>query len=340
MKVKGFTGKEGPMLIAEIGGNHEGDFDFAKRLTELAISTNVDAIKFQLYTGDTLVSKIESPDRNNHFKKFELSKEQHLELVKIVQDAGILYMASVWDMNTFSWIDEFMPIYKIGSGDLTAYPIIKQIADKKKPIILSTGLSTEKEVLDTVAYIQNCNDIYKSADNLAILQCTSMYPINDSDANLSVINRLKEITGLTVGYSDHTIGMKAICYAYAMGAEIIEFHFTDTREGKKFRDHKVSLIPEEVIKLKEELSLIKRLKGSTEKKPLPIEIENGHDVSFRRAVYPLKDLQAGTQLKEDDLICLRPNHGIDARDFQSIVGKVLKTDIKKHQKLDWSILTK
>ncbi len=339
MNKKTFSGKYGPMLIAEIGGNHEGNFEYAKKLTQLAISTGVDVIKFQLYTGDSLVSRLESPGRNKHFKKFELNKQQHLELAKMVQDAGIIYMASVWDLDVFDWIDPYIPIYKIGSGDLTAYPILKKTAAKSKPIILSTGLSTENEVLDCIKFIQGCNPIYKSSDMLAVLQCTSMYPINNTDTNLAVIKRYKDITALTVGYSDHTVGSQAMLYAYAMGAEIFEFHFTDSREGKTFRDHKVSLTPQEVIDFQKEIQEINKLKGSDKKEPLPIEIENGHHISFRRAVYPATDIPAGTILNESNLCCLRPNHGIDCRDYDRLIGKTSKINLKAHQKLEWDFFT-
>ena len=333
-----FDGKFGPLLIAEIGGNHEGDFEYAKKLTQLAISTNVDFIKFQLYTGDTLVSKVESPVRNKHFKKFELSKAQHLELAKMITDAGIGYMASVWDEEMMLWIDEHMPIYKVGSGDLTAYPILKTIAKKGKPIILSAGLSRESEVIETVDFIRSINPKYKGAEYLTVLQCTSMYPIAQSDANLSVIQRLKNFTSATVGYSDHTEGLEALKYAYAMGAQVLEFHFTDTREGKEFRDHKVSLTPFEVGKLIGEIQKINNLKGTNEKKPLKIELENEHHISFRRAVYPKKDLKKGTVLTEENLTVLRPLQGIDAKEYYAVLGKTLAKDVKEHEKLDWGYL--
>ncbi|HBF87724.1 MAG TPA: N-acetylneuraminate synthase [Bacteroidales bacterium] len=330
-----FKGKYGPLLIAEIGGNHEGNFEYAMKLVDLAISTNVDFVKFQLYTGDTLVSRIESPVRNSHFKKFQLTKEQHIAIAEKIIKAGIGYMASVWDEEMMLWIDKYMPIYKIGSGDLTAYSVLKTIAKKGKPIILSTGLSTENEVLEAVKYIQSIDKKYLKPENLALLQCTSMYPINHSDANLNVMSKLKELTGLTIGYSDHTIGWKTLAYSVAMGAEILEFHFTDSREGKEFRDHKVSLIPEEVIELENEIQFIQSIKGNETKKPLQIEEENGHVQSFRRAVYPKFDLKAGTVLSEENLICLRPNSGIDARDFEKLIGKTTTIDLLAHQKLDW-----
>ena len=130
--MNGLSGKNGPYLIAEIGGNHEGDFNYAIKLTELACKSGVDAVKFQIYTGDILVSSVESPDRNEHFKKFELTSNQYISLAEICYLSGVTFMASVWDPDAINWIDPYIKIYKIGSGDLTAYPIIKKIALKKE----------------------------------------------------------------------------------------------------------------------------------------------------------------------------------------------------------------
>lgn len=332
-----FTGKHGPLLIAEIGGNHEGDFEYAKKLAQLAIDSDVDYVKFQIYTGDTLVSKLESPDRNKHFKKFELGKKEHRYLAEMVTEAGIKYTSSVWDIDAMEWIDEYITLYKIGSGDLTAYPVLKKTAEKGKPMIISTGLSTEEEVLDAVQYIQSVNDIYKDKNFLSVLQCTSMYPINPSDAHLNVMESFKNKTGLTIGYSDHTEGSKALFYAVAMGAEVLEFHFTDNREGKVFRDHKVSLTPGEITELIQEIKLIKAYQGDPQKKPTQIELDNGHELSFRRAVYPSRDIKAGEVMSEENLTVLRPNHGIDAREFDQLLGKKAIKDLAQHQKLSWEL---
>lgn len=331
-----WKGKHGPLLIAEIGGNHEGNFEYALKLTRLAIESNVDFIKYQLYTGDTLVSRIESPQRNKHFKKFELSKEQYIELAELCESNGVGFMASVWNPDYVSWIDKYNPIYKIGSGDLTAYPVLKEFAKLGKPIILSTGLSTIDDVAGAVEVLQKENEIYKNPDFLSILQCTSMYPIPYEDANLSVIQTLKNIFNLPIGYSDHTEGKKALVTSVAMGAEILEFHFTDSRENKDFRDHKVSLTKDEILEMIEEIKDITRLKGNPIKKPLLVE--GDHVTTFRRAVYPIKDLKKGTVISESDLTVLRPNHGIDARAFDVVVGKKLLEDVKAHQKLTWDIL--
>jgi N-acetylneuraminate synthase/N,N'-diacetyllegionaminate synthase len=335
MKKNTWAGKNGPLLIAEIGGNHEGDFEYAKRLTELAIGANVDFIKYQLYSGDTLVSRLESPVRNQHFKKFELSQEKYIELAEMCRRAGVGFMASVWDTEYINWIDPYMPIYKIGSGDLTAYPILREIAKLGKPIILSTGLATLQEVLETVAFLQELDERYFNPNFLSILQCTSMYPIPDSDAHLSVMQTYKAVTGLPVGYSDHTEGSEALATAVAMGAEILEFHFTDSREGKTFRDHKVSLTQAEVLALIERIKAIRVLQG--EKLKHPLAVEGDHVITFRRAVYPRVDIPAGTCIDAKHLICLRPNHGIDARDHDLLIGKTAKVDLKAHQRLSWEL---
>jgi N-acetylneuraminate synthase/N,N'-diacetyllegionaminate synthase len=333
MRSSVWKGKHGPLLIAEIGGNHEGDFDYALQLTDLALAADVDFIKFQLYQGDSLVSREESPQRNQHFKKFELSKEQYIILANRCRESGVGFLASVWDTDYFSWIDPFLDFYKIGSGDLTAYPILRATAQLGKPILLSTGLATLDEVLSTVEFIQSVDERYQQPDYLALLQCTSMYPIPFDDANLSVMHLYRQTTHLPIGYSDHTVGSTALEVAVSMGAEILEFHFTDTREGKSFRDHQVSLTKDEVLSLIKKIKDIQSLQGDFLKRPLAIE--NEHRVSFRRAVYPKTNLPKGTQISVEHLTCLRPNHGIDARDFDQLLGKTLNQDVKAHQKLLW-----
>ena len=330
-----WKGKHGPLLIAEIGGNHEGDFDYAKKLTQLAIDSGADYVKFQLYTGDGLVSKIESPDRNQHFKKFELSPDQHIELAKMCRKQQVGYTASVWNFDALDWINPYMDFFKVGSGDLTAYPMLRALAQFQKPMLISTGLASEKEVVEAVAFLREQNEFYKKKESIAVLQCTSMYPIQNSDANLNVMHRFKELFNCAIGYSDHTEGSYAMEIAVAMGAEILEFHFTDDRTGKIFRDHKVSLTKDEVQELINKIILINTLKGSSEKKALPIEIDNGHDKSFRRAVYPIRAIEKGEILTKEHLTVLRPFHGIAAREFDQLIGKKALKDLEKYQKLSW-----
>jgi N-acetylneuraminate synthase/N,N'-diacetyllegionaminate synthase len=329
-----WSGAHGPLLIAEIGGNHEGDFVYARRLTELAISSGADAVKFQLYRGATLVNALESPDRYTHFKRFELEREQHLELAEMCRTAGVAYLASVWDLDMLEWIDPHLAFYKVGSGDLTAYPILREFARRGKPMIVSTGLSTLDEVVAAVGFIQSVNDAYRAADRLALLQCTSMYPIEDRDANLRVMDTLRERTGLAVGYSDHTRGRTALFVAAARGADVLEFHFTDDRSGKTFRDHQVSLTADEVRTLCADLDHLRVLLGDGVKRPLPSEIETGHVTSFRRAVYCRHAIRQGQIIGADDLVVLRPNHGVDARQFDDLVGKRAARDLQALERVE------
>jgi len=281
------------------------------------------------------VSKKEDPVQNAHFKRFELTSDQYISLAKQCQENGVTFTASVWDMRALEWIDPYIKYYKIGSGDLTAYPILRNIASLSKPIILSTGLATLEEVRAAVEYIQSIDSRYKNKEYLALLQCTSMYPIPDEDANLKILDLFRKEFQLTIGYSDHTIGSSAAEIAVAIGAEIIEMHFTDTREGKFFRDHQVSFTCDEIKVFIEKIKKIKRLQGDYIKKPTNSEVKSGHVASFRRAVYPVRDIKQGTILKENDLTALRPNQGVDAREYDNLIGKRLKRDIKKYRRIQW-----
>tara|TARA_B100000787_G_scaffold167337_1_gene153911 strand:- start:780 stop:1790 length:1011 start_codon:yes stop_codon:yes gene_type:complete len=333
MKKSFWSGKNGPMLIAEIGGNHEGNFKYAKKLVKLAIKSGVDVVKLQIYKGDELVSFYESKKRNKHFKKFELSKDQHIHLANICRKQKVIYAASVWDDDSIKWIDKYLKFYKIGSGDLTSFPIIESIIKRKKPIILSTGLSTLKEIKETINFIQLKNKSYKSSEMLSLLQCTSSYPTLDTEVNLNVIKTLKEKTNLTVGYSHHNKGSLALLAAYAIGAEILEFHFTDDRKGKKFRDHKISLNYEETKNLIIDIKKMGKLFGNFDKKPTKSEISSGHVTSFRRAVYSTKFLKSGDRLSNNFLVCLRPNFGLDPRNLKKKLGKKIKKDTLPFQRI-------
>ena len=223
-----WAGRHGPLLIAEIGGNHEGDFDAAVRMTDLAIASGADVIKFQIYTGDTLVSPVESPDRHRHFQRFELAPEQHIALAERCRAAGRSYNASVWDLDALAWLDPYLDFYKVGSGDLTAYPLLQGFARRGKPILLSTGLSALDEVVDAVRVIRAVDPAYARPGMLALLQCTSMYPTAPQEVNLRAMDSLAAATDCPVGYSHLTPDGLALLAAVARGAAIVRVH--DVRE--------------------------------------------------------------------------------------------------------------
>jgi len=330
-----FISKRNPVFfIAEIGANHEGNFDYALQLTRLAVGSGADAVKFQFYTGDTLVSPVEGPDRNAHFKKFELSNQQNLDLIKMVGEGDAKPMASVWSKEMLNWVNSRLPLHKVGSGDLTCYPMLALLAKTNKPIILSTGLSSMKEVANAVSYIEKCNPTYISERKLALLQCTSSYPTPDADANIGAMLALKSEFGLPVGYSDHTLGSDGIEVAVSVGAEIIEKHFTDSRDGKTFRDHLIALTKDEVQEALDRMRHIKLLLGQGDKVLTKSEEEAEHHISFRRSIYASRSIKAGEVLNQDNLTVLRPFHGICASRFDDVVGCIAKQDFHAHQVLN------
>lgn len=330
-----FQSENGVFVIAEIGGNHEGDFSYAKVLTQLAAEAGADAIKFQIYTGDSLVNRSIDPDRAAHFDRFSLKKEEYIELAELCQQLGKIFMASIWDIEAFEIFDPYLSIYKIGSGDLTAFNFLHRTAAIGKPIILSTGLATLAEIKEAMEFIIKIDPSYRTENKLALLQCTSMYPIPNFDTNLNVMKTLREHTRLPVGYSDHTIGGDAIEIAVAMGAQIIEVHFTDDRKDKSFRDHQVSLTRDEIRRFISKIKTIREIQGLDKKSPTRSEIDSGHVQTFRRGLYARRDLQRGSVVTEDDIVALRPLNGLSARHFYEVVGKKLDRDVNTLQPFLW-----
>jgi len=327
-----WSGKFGPMLIAEIGGNHEGDFNYAKKLVDLAIDSNVDVIKFQIYKAKTLVNKKLSLDRFNHFKKFELTKKQIIYLADKCLEANLKYSASIWDFNSFEWLKKKINYIKIGSGDLTCYQIINNALRLEKPIILSTGLSNVYEIKKTLSFIKKKNFYNLKKNYIALLHFTSSYPCPSEDINLNAMINLNKM-GYPVGYSHHHIKIYPLEIAYILGAQILEFHFTDKKQGKVFRDHKVSLTNDNVKNFIKKIKNINSYKGSYKKTLVDSEISAGHHLSFRRGLYLKKQLKKNEKVLEKNLISLRPKtqDGLDSTEYFKLIGRKAKKNISAFQ---------
>tara|TARA_E500000331_G_C17236437_1_gene705038 strand:+ start:810 stop:1817 length:1008 start_codon:yes stop_codon:yes gene_type:complete len=315
-------------LIAEIGGNHEGDFNYALELLYLAIDAEVDSIKFQIYSGDTLVNERVDKDRKEHFDRFTFSSDKYKKIASICKSNNVDFSASIWNKAQLEEFDDFLSFYKIGSGDLTAYPLIESHCKKGKPIILSTGLSTLEEVKDTIDFICKCNPIYRNEDMLCIMQCTSSYPTPDRELNLEVIRTYQEEFDYSIGFSSHSTNPYALDYSIALGARVLEFHFTDKREGKEFRDHKVSLTKADVLDLKTRIPFLLNSLGSSSKHPTESEITSDHINSFRRAAYPNKHIPKGNTVSIEDFIFLRPQEGLPANSVYNVLGKKSLRDLE------------
>ncbi len=334
MKIGTVDTKKEPFIIAEIGGNHEGRFDYAKKMLLDAAKTGCHCIKYQIYTGDKIVSKVEGAVRNKHFKKFELTNEQYKELIKLAEENNMLFCASFWDPEAVDYFDPFVKFHKIGGGDFTNLPIIEQIAKKNKPILISTAMSNLEEIKEVVAFIDKVNPSLRKENKIALLQCVAMYgEPKDEHANLLSIKVLQDaFPDIEIGYSDHTKGVYACELALAMGATIIEKHFTDNKD-QEFRDHHLSANPEEMIHLVKKAKQIQILHGKHEKKPVEAIEDEDRIQQFRRAVYPKADLPAGTILTRENTTTLRPNQGIDARKYYEILGNKLNKDKKAFESI-------
>ena len=327
-------------IIAEIGGNHEGNFDNASYLVNEAIDSGVDAIKLQIYTGESIVNKRYDHKRVEHFNKFALSSNHYHDLAKLIIENNIDFIASVWSYELLDEFVEYMPFIKVGSGDLTTLQFLKKISGYNKPILLSSGLSTLDDIKLSVDYIKKCNSIYLKEKMLGILQCTSMYPIPDNEANLNCIHTLKaNFQKYIIGYSDHTNSTYAAEIAVAMGAEILELHFTASKFQKNnFRDHLVSFTSKEIHILKEKINLIKSLQGSYKKNITSSELSNNHQHSFKRGLYYSRSLVKGTILKENDITSLRPLNSTPDFMFEKVLGKILTRDVDQLSSISYDDL--
>ena len=325
-----------PFIIAEIGGNHEGSLDYAKKLLIDAAEAGADAVKFQTYFPDRIVSKIEDPERHKHFGKFSLGIEDYFTLSKLALENDVTFMSSIWDSESLADINDLVSIHKIGSGDLTNYPLIKKIVETNKPLIISSAMATIEEIDETVRFIEKENPAYIDSKKLGILQCVAMYgDPNDSYANLNVIPTLsKRFPKHIIGYSDHTIGSYAANIAVALGAKILEIHFTDDK-SREFRDHHISITGKELNNLRKNIAKTLSLMGSNNKSPVA-EIESKERISeFRRSCYFNQDCLAGDIVTAQNLTTLRPNKGIDAREYSKVLGRKLLVDKKAFESISW-----
>jgi len=313
-------------IIAEIGANHEGDLDTAIRMIDAAAGTNADAVKFQTYRAEKIVTPAES-QRYAHFQKLELSDNDFTTLAKHAQSKGILFLSTPFDIESVELLDPIVPAFKIASGDLTTLALIAAIAQKGKPILLSTGMGSIADIDAALATIRSVNQRLIQEKQVALLHCVSSYPTKIEEANLLSIQFLRQRYDLPVGYSDHVIGPLACETAVALGARIIEKHFTLEKEGKTFRDHALSADPADMKLLVEHIRSIEASFGVPQKIMQPVESSNSR--TMRRSVAAKEDIAAGSILKESMLTFLRPATGIPAQDMRAIIGKRTKNPIAR-----------
>ncbi|HUU27584.1 MAG TPA: N-acetylneuraminate synthase family protein, partial [archaeon] len=321
-----FNTQKEVLVVAEIGNNHEGSYTLAEELIGLAAETGARAVKFQVIRAEYLISpKLEK--RFAQLKSFELTYSQFEKLSRFAKEAGLLFLATPFDLGSAEFLSSIVSAFKIASGDNTFYPLIERVAAFGKPVIVSSGLAGLAQIQYVKSLIERIWDGEGINQELAVLHCVASYPVPLDQANLSAISYLKEKLNCTVGYSDHTMGLEAPAIAAALGARIIEKHFTKDKNYSAFRDHQLSADPNEMTLLVQRVKNVSSMLGSGEK--VLQECENEMVNSLRRSIAAAQDLPQGTRLSWQDITWVRPGNGLPPGKEHVVLGKLLARPVSQ-----------
>lgn len=330
------------IIIAEAGVNHNGDMELAKKLIDVAVTAGADYVKFQTFKASTIVSKDAlkadyqtqnmndgSDSQYKMLEKLELSHENHLTLINYCKEKQIKFFSTAFDVEGVNYLNDLgLTFFKIPSGEITNYPYLKAIALCGKPVILSTGMCDEGDIKRALSVLEKFG---LPKDKISILHCNTEYPTPMEDVNLKAMVNIKSTFNVEVGYSDHTLGIEVPIAAVAMGAKIIEKHFTLDRklEGP---DHAASLDPLELINMVSSIRNIELAIGGNGIK-LPSKSEFKNIAIARKSIHLRVDVERGHVISEDDLISLRPGDGISPMEWENVIGRKIKKDKKAFDKL-------
>ena len=318
-------------IIGEAGVNHNGSLELAKKMIDAAKDAGVDAVKFQTFVSENLVScfaeKAEyqkaatgaAENQLEMIKKLELSYDDFRALKSYAEKLDIIFLSTPFDIDSIDFLAELgMDIFKIPSGEITNLPYLIRIGNLKRKVILSTGMSSISDINEAITILQNAG----TAD-ITLLHCNTAYPTPYKDVNLHAMNTLRETFRLPVGYSDHTNGIEVSIAAAALGAVVIEKHFTldRTMEGP---DHKASLEPDELKQMVLAIRHIEQALGSSEKQPTGSELVN-RDIA-RKSIVAKCGIKAGTVFTEDNITVKRPGNGISPMKWFEVLGQKAPRD--------------
>lgn len=313
-------------IVAEIGVNHEGDADAALELVSLAAEAGADAVKFQSYTPARYTAANDA-ERLARVGRFALSEKTHKDLADEAKARGVHFFSTPLSED---WVENLAPLasaIKIASGDLTFEPVVRAAARTGKPVILSTGLGTDDEIDRAVGWLREEIGAEHLGERVVLLHCVVAYPTPLEEANLLAIPFLAERYRVPVGYSNHVLGLDACFGAVALGACLLEVHFTDQREGRTFRDHQLSLLPGELAELVRRTPGLRAARGGFGKPRQKSELAALQAV--RKGVVAARDLAAGTVLARDDLMYARPATEFAASELGTLIGRRLTGDLKR-----------
>lgn len=329
MKMGTFDTAERVLVVAEVGNNHEGDFRRACELVRGAAAAGADAVKFQTFRAERYVGRAD-PARYERLKSFELSPEQFGELSTLSRSLGMLFLSTPFDLESVTVLDPLVDGFKVSSGDNNLFPLLELVAATDKPLIVSTGLCGLDEVRVTADFLRTRRR--SGVRDLALLHCVTSYPAPADQANLLSVRTLAEaFPDLTVGYSDHTLGIEACVLAVALGARVVEKHFTLDKDQSDFRDHKLSADPAELTELVRRVAAVPALLGRPGKSLQPCE----RDLlpAVRRSAAAAADLPAGHRLRKEDLMWLRPSGGVAPGAETALFGRTLTRALKRGERL-------
>jgi N,N'-diacetyllegionaminate synthase len=323
-------------IIAEAGVNHNGRMDLAEKLIDTAWEAGADAVKFQTFKAEKLAApnapkasyQVETTGggetQHEMLKKLELPPEWHQELMAYALKKGILFLSTPFDEESADLLESLdLPFFKIGSGEITNEPFLKYLAAKGRPLLLSTGMSYLNEVIEAVEVIRQ-----GGGTRIALMHCVSNYPADPADANLRALQTMRKATGLPVGYSDHTPGIEIALAAVALGACVVEKHFTlDRRLAGP--DHRASLEPNELRRLVHSIRNVEQALGHGRKEPALSEADTAQVV--RKSLVAARDMPAGTCLTEPLIAIKRPGTGLKPSLRSELVGRTLRVPIQEGQ---------
>lgn len=315
-----------PMIIAEIGNNHEGSFEIAKKLILQAKKSGVDAVKFQTYITDDFIHRKEKK-RYKTLKSFQLSRSNFVKLKKIAKKHKLKFISTPFDFESAKFLNKLVDYFKIASSDNNFYQLISYILSFNKPVIISLGFLSLNEILKLEKYILKKIKILKFKKTVHFLYCVSSYPVEDKDINLNNILILKQKLKIPIGFSDHTIGLDSSYLASILGAEIIEKHFTLSKKFSNFRDHSLSADLKEMSLLVRMINKIPILLGN--KKRTITKDEMVVALNARRSIYLRKDLKKGESLNRDHVKFLRPFKSSEPNDFKLMYNRKAKKNLDK-----------
>lgn len=327
-------------IIAEIGVNHNGDVGLAKEMISSARDCGVDAVKFQTFNSADLVSRNarkakyqeENTDEENQLemlRKLELSADDFRELKEYALEEGVLFLSSPFDRKSVDLLEEIdVPIYKLGSGELNNFDLISHVESTGKPLILSTGMATLDDIRETYDFIEN-------RDNLILLHCITGYPTSFEEANLNFIRTLQDTFDVAIGFSDHSPGIELPIAATALGARVIEKHFT-TDKSLPGPDHRASLNPEEFRAMVDAIRNVELAMGDGIRRLSENELAI-RDVA-RKSIVLRSPVRKGEVIREEDLTVKRPGDGIEPKYLREIAGRVAARDLEADDVLSYDDL--